>query len=264
LEAVAVDSTDPAGMLSVDILGSRLDLLTPVEVRRWLRRALADPWEGRCRHIVTLNPEYVMASRRNPKFSSALTRADLSTADGVGVSVAAKAIHHKRVTRLTGVELTEWLAKESTLFSPLFLLGAGPGIAEAAAQQLLHRCPGAVISGTWGGGSHSAVDDTETIRRIRESGAKMVAVAYGAPGQIIWIDRNRPQLQEIGVRVVIGIGGALDYLSGIAWRPPQWVRQIGLEWLVRLVREPARWRRQLVLPLFAALLLRETIRNRFF
>lgn len=259
-----VDSTDSTGLPSVDILGSRLDLVSPSEARHWLRRALADPWDGRCRHIVTLNPEYVMAARRDTEFSSALSKSDLATADGVGVSVAANAVHRKRVTRLTGVELTEWMAKESTLFSPLFLLGAGPGVGEAAAEQLRHRFPGAVISGTWSGGSHSPNDDAETIRRIRESGAKMVAVAYGAPGQITWIDRNLPQLQTIGVRVVIGIGGALDYLSGTAWRPPRFVRRIGLEWLARLLREPARWRRQLVLPLFAGLTLKEAARKRFF
>jgi len=74
-------------------------------------------------------------------------------------------------------------------------------------------------------------------------------VAYGAPRQDKWIARNRELLKT--VRVAIGVGGALDFVSGRAVRAPQWVQGIGVEWLYRLGREPWRWRRMLALPHFA-------------
>ena len=116
--------------------------------------------------------------------------------------------------------------------------------------------------GTWAEGSPRPEDDAETIDRIRESGATMLLVAYGAPAQIHWIHRNLPRLDAAGVRVVIGIGGALDYISGnVPWAPPL-VRRLGLEWLYRLAREPWRWRRQMALPMFAALVARDAAKKR--
>lgn len=237
---------------SAAILGTRLDLTSLAESRDWLRRALADPWDGRCRHVVTLNPEYVMAAQRDPDFAVALGHADLVTADGAGVVAAARLIHGVSVDRLTGVELMEWLAQFSgELNAPLFLLGAAPGIADSAAARLRERHPYLILAGTWANGSPRPEHDAVALERIAKSGARIVAVAYGAPAQIHWISRNQEVLATSGVRLVIGVGGALDYLSGTAKLPPALIRRLGLEWLVRLAREPHRWRRQLVLPVFA-------------
>ena len=74
-------------------------------------------------------------------------------------------------------------------------------------------------------------------------------VAYGAPKQDKWIARNRDMLTT--VRVAVGVGGSLDFITGRAVRAPQWAQDAGLEWLHRLYREPWRWRRMLALPRFA-------------
>jgi N-acetylglucosaminyldiphosphoundecaprenol N-acetyl-beta-D-mannosaminyltransferase len=121
--------------------------------------------------------------------------------------------------------------------------------------------PDADIRGWWWEGSADPKFDAETLQRIRDSGANMLAVAYGAPGQIFWIERNLAAVSDIGVRVVIGVGGALDYLAGEAARPPELIRKLGFEWLFRLLREPWRWRRQLVLPGFAVLAAFEALRT---
>ncbi|MCA9981218.1 MAG: WecB/TagA/CpsF family glycosyltransferase, partial [Anaerolineales bacterium] len=63
-----------------------------------------------------------------------------------------------------------------------------------------------------------------------------------------WIDRNRDNLPT--VRVAVGVGGSLDFITGKAIRAPQWVQNLGLEWLHRLLNEPWRWRRMLALPRF--------------
>ena len=245
-----------AGRPRLRILGVALDAGDAADARARLRAFLVEPWDGRCRHLVTLNPEYVMAARRDPAFAQAIEEADLVTADGVGVAVAARLTGGRagrRVRRVTGVDFVEWLAAESgPRAAPLFLLGAGQGVAEAAGRELRRRYPAARIGGWWSEGTPRPVDDAETLARIRASGAHAVVVAYGAPGQVHWIHRNRDDLAAARIRVAVGVGGALDYLAGAAPRAPAAVRWIGLEWLYRLVREPWRWRRQLVLPVFAA------------
>ena len=247
----------------LDILGVPVDTLEAVHVDQWLRAVLSEPWDGRCRHLVTLNPEYVMAARGDADFAATIRGADLVVADGVGIVLAARAIYGAELARQTGVALVEHLISNSmALGSPVFLLGAGPGVAHAAAAQVADRTPGAKIAGIWDGGSAEARDDAESLSRIRASGARVVLVAYGASGQVAWIARNKAALAGAGVRLVIGVGGAFDFLSGRVARAPQPLRRLGLEWLYRLVREPWRWRRQLALPRFAALTLLAALRHR--
>ena len=87
----------------------------------------------------------------------------------------------------------------------------------------------------------------------------MLLVAYGAPKQEFWLDRN---LGALGIPVGIGVGGVFDYLSGAVQRAPLWVRRLHFEWCYRLISQPWRWRRQLALPLFAALAFEHAARRR--
>lgn len=244
------------------ILGVPLDVVSQADTEEWIRDRLLKGES--CAHIVTLNPEYVMSARRDVRFANAMRDADLVTIDGAGVAIALRLLTaNPNAERVTGVQLCWILARLSAATGAgIFLLGAGPGIAERAAEKLRERWPGAMIAGTWAEGSPGERDDAETIRRIAASGAAVVLVAYGAPGQIHWIARNQTALSTAGVKVVIGIGGALDYISGnVRWAPAA-VRKLGLEWAYRLAREPWRWRRQVVLPQFALLVLRDVLVRR--
>jgi N-acetylglucosaminyldiphosphoundecaprenol N-acetyl-beta-D-mannosaminyltransferase len=114
----------------------------------------------------------------------------------------------------------------------------------------------------WSEGTAAAADDERTLARIRGSGCRVLAVAYGAPGQVIWIERNKRDLAKAGVRVAVGVGGVLDFLAGTAPRAPLVMRRVGLEWLYRLIRQPWRWRRQAVLPVFGLRVLLERLWRR--
>ena len=215
-------------------------------------------------HVITANPEYVMTARKDPVFAQAINSAGLITVDGAGLAMAVRLLHPGLVSaRHTGVQLTTDMAGLSAeTKTSVFLLGAGPGVADQAAEKLLAEYPAARIAGFWSDGSPRPEDDDETIRKIRESGASILLVAYGAPAQIYWIDRNLAALDAAGVCMVAGIGGALDYISGNVPYAPPVVRKLGLEWLYRLVREPWRWRRQAVLPHFAALVMVALLQSR--
>ncbi len=249
---------------TIDVLGFPVDALSAEDVWHSIDRALSLSRSHRCLHVVTLNPEYVMAARTDPEFASALKRADLITADGVGVALATRLDRRDHATagRVTGVEVLRHLASKSRDDgSPLFLLGAGPGVAAEAATALEAEFPDTRITGWWSAGSALPKDDAEAIKRISASGARAVAVAYGARGQVFWIDRNKDALSAAGVRVAVGIGGAFDFVAGRVPRAPVPIQRIGLEWLYRLGREPWRWRRQLVLPRFAALVVKDRLQR---
>lgn len=231
----------------LDLLGVPLDTIGRAEIEQRLAAHLGDNASGLL-HLVTLNPEYVIASRSTQDFREAIERAELSVPDGIGVVLAARWLYGRCISRVTGVEIASWLLSANGLTGArVFLLGTPESIAELQGQHPTR------VAGRWGAGSAEQADDAESIARIREAGATVVLVGYGAPAQVRWIERNRPALVGAGVRIAIGVGGALDYLAGTTPRAPEPVRALGLEWAYRLARQPWRWRRQLALPRFALL-----------
>lgn len=204
--------------------------------------------EGGAHQIATVNPEFVMAARRDPAFREVLERADLCLPDGVGITLAARYLGRPLRERVAGVDLVEALAARAAQDGwRVFFLGAAPGVADRAASVLAARHPGLTIAGTYAG-SPRQEEEAEITRRVREAGADVLLVAYGAPAQDLWLAHN---LARTGAKVGVGVGGAFDYIAGVVPRAPRWMRRVGLEWLYRLVRQPWRWRRQRVLPLYA-------------
>ena len=243
--AVRRDATAPAIMP-----GARQLVIDALTLDCAVELTLALMASERGGQVVTLNPEIVMRARRDPGLRAVIARAALVTADGAGVIWAARLAGETIPERVTGIDLSEaLLARAAALGYDAFLLGAGYGVAEAAAWALTARLPGARIAGVWSGDPRPA-GDAEAAARVRASGARLLLVAYGSPAQELWIARNLGALPGV---VAIGVGGALDMIAGRTPRAPLWMRAGGLEWLYRLAREPARWRRMRVLPTFVAL-----------
>lgn len=199
--------------------------------------------------IATVNPEFVMAAQKDGEFLTVLQQAALCIPDGVGLLWAARVLGQRLPERVAGSELVYHLAQlAAEKKHRLFLLGAAPGVAEEAAAVLQHHYPNLIVAGTYAGSPDTAENEA-IVQRINDSAADLLFVAYGAPRQDKWIARNREKLPT--VRVAMGVGGALDFITGRSIRAPQWVQKLGLEWLHRLYHEPWRWRRMLALPRFA-------------
>lgn len=241
-----MSSQSPPAIPTVDILGIPVHSLTAADALAAVRRFMGEP---RLHQIATVNPEFVMAAQDNAAFAEVLRAADLNLPDGVGLLYAARYLGRPLPERVPGSEFVYHLAETAAAEGwPLFLLGAAPGVAEEAAAILTAKYPGLNIAGTHAGSPGPAENDA-IVGLINDSGAQLLYVAYGAPQQDLWIGRNRDRLPA--VRVAMGVGGSLDFITGRAVRAPQWAQDAGLEWLHRLVKEPWRWRRMLALPRFA-------------
>ncbi len=234
------------------VLGIRVDDLTLSEAMAIIADAATT---GVPCHVITLNPEYVMRARRDGDLRAMIESAAIVTADGAGIMQAARLARMPLRARITGNDLTDAVAAASI---PLFLLGAAPGVAEAAATVLSRRFPAARIVGTWSGGADET-DDGAACERINASGAQIVLVAYGMPKQDRWIHRNLPALRA---PAAIGVGGTFDYLAGRVPRAPRWMRERGLEWVYRLVRQPSRFPRIVRVWQFGALAVLSTLAGR--
>ncbi|MDX1412921.1 MAG: WecB/TagA/CpsF family glycosyltransferase [Candidatus Promineifilaceae bacterium] len=205
--------------------------------------------EPRLHQIATTNPEFVMTAQKDDDFQRVLNHADLCIADGIGLVYASRYLGRPLPERVPGSELVYKLAELAARRGwRLFLLGAAPGVADEAAAIFQRIYPDLQIAGTYAG-SPALAENEAIIEIINESRADMLFVAFGAPKQDKWIARNRDRLHT--VRLALGVGGSLDFVSGRAVRAPKWIQNVGLEWLFRLSKEPWRWRRMLALPRFA-------------
>lgn len=200
--------------------------------------------------IATVNAEYVMRARRDPEFRAVIEGAELRTADGAGVVMAGRKRGLVLRRRVGGSDLIWSISEQAArLGHHLFLLGGAKGVAELVAQRLKERYPGLEVAGTHSG-TPLPTEDKAQMRLIREAAPDVLLVAFGAPGQDVWISRMKLVL---GVPVIMGVGGAFDYVAGVARQPPRWMGTVGADWLFRLIHQPWRWRRMLVLPEFAIL-----------
>ena len=238
----------------VPILGVSFDRL---DLRATVARIIERLDRGERTFVVTANPEFVMLARSDPSIAEIAHSADLVVADGTGISVASRASGGP-LARVPGRMLVDALVPIlADRGVSLFLLGAAPGVAERAAAALRRRAPKLAIAGCYSG---TADDDADTLARIQRAAPTALFVAYGMPKQERWIARNLASLPS--VRLAIGVGGVFDQLAGLRRVPPALLHRVGLEWAWRLAIEPARWRRQRVLPVFALLVLRDRLLGR--
>jgi N-acetylglucosaminyldiphosphoundecaprenol N-acetyl-beta-D-mannosaminyltransferase len=232
------------------LLGAYIDALN---MEQTVDRAAGFVQSGRPHHIITLNPEYLYKAQSKKELLDLANSADLVTPDGTGIVWACNAAGQPVPERVTGIDLMLHLCARGEYQGwRVFLLGAAPGVAEEAGEKLKQQHPGLTIAGT----HHGYFTDNESdriVQMIRQANPQLLFVALGAPRQEQWIAKYQPQM---GVPVAMGVGGSFDVVSGRKQRAPEWTQRLKIEWLYRLLKEPTRLKRQLVLPKFAMLVLR--------
>lgn len=221
-------------MKSIYLQGVRIDDVTAEEA---VEHALG---QDRTCFVVTPNAVMLDACRRDPRLCELLSRADLSLADGVGVTLSAKRQGTPLSGRVAGIEFGEaLLARAARDGLRVFLLGGGEGVAETAAARLTERYAGLCVCGhLWGYFDKTGEEDRRVTALIRESKPDILLVCFGFPLQEEWIAAHLHLLD--GLRVVAGLGGSLDVWAGRTHRAPKWVSQCGMEWAWRMTLEPKR------------------------
>ena len=201
--------------------------------------------------IVTLNAEMTMVARRNRELGDVIRAADLVVPDGAGV-VWALGRQGVRVRRSPGIELAWSLLNYAAAHGwRVALLGASPDVMERLSARLDQQLPSLqLVFAEHGYQEEHAWPELEA--RLGRHRPDLVLVALGVPRQEIWIQRNRSQLPGLWM----GVGGSFDVWSGTKTRAPAWTSRLQLEWLYRLLQDPRRWKRYLVLPQFAWSVLR--------
>ncbi|MDD1782379.1 WecB/TagA/CpsF family glycosyltransferase [Enterovibrio sp. ZSDZ35] len=239
-------------MKRINFLGSPMDVATMEETVIHIEKNLS---EGNFLQHVVVNVAKIVNMRKDPSLADSVKACDVINIDGMGVVFGARFLGHDVTERVAGVDLFHELLKMSAEKDfPVFLLGATSETVKKTTETVQHLYPKLTIAGYNDG---YFWDDEETVvRKIRESGAKLLFVAITSPKKENFINKWRDQL---GVDFVMGVGGTFDVVAGKVNRAPIWMQKNGLEWLYRVIQEPRRmWKRYLVTnTTFAWLLLKE-------
>lgn len=231
-------------MGKVDILGVNFDDLTLKQFKSEFTNRIKNK---KSTFIVTANPEIVMTARDDEDYKSIINNvADYVTADGIGIVKGARMLKKNIPERVTGYDLFIWFLKEADQNKlRIYLIGAKPEVIHAVQSKVKRECPGIKLVGAEDGYSKDSLENI--ANRIEKTSPDMVFAALGFPKQEKMLSilrrRNLPA-------ILMGVGGSFDVFSGKAKRAPEFFQKAHLEWFYRLLKEPSRIGRMMVLPKF--------------
>jgi N-acetylglucosaminyldiphosphoundecaprenol N-acetyl-beta-D-mannosaminyltransferase len=213
---------------------------TDAQVKQWL-----DEQAESGRYVCTPNVDYVVRSRRDLAFREAINGADLRVPDGMWIVYAARLAGRPLRATVTGRLLVPRFAEYcGRTDRSIGLLGAGPGVAEQAADRLRADHPGLRVLCAITPPTPFVLgspEDEAIAAALQADPPDLLFVALGAPKQEMWMQRHAAQLPGT---VMIGVGAAFDVLAGRVREAPAWMTRVGLEWLFRLAQEPSRLARR--------------------
>jgi N-acetylglucosaminyldiphosphoundecaprenol N-acetyl-beta-D-mannosaminyltransferase len=206
----------------------------------------------------------VMEARESAKYREALESADLVTPDGMPLVWMLRALGATAASRVYGPDLTATLlgVAEAQGIAVGFY-GSTEEVLRRLFSNLRRRFPSLNIAFRCAPPfrPQSENEDEETVRAIRESGARILFVGLGGTKQDLWMAEHRGRVPA----VMLGVGAAFDFLAGTKPQAPRWMQNTGLEWFFRLATEPRRlWRRYFRHnPRFALLAAKQILGSRF-
>ncbi len=239
-----------------NFIGIKLKLLSKKEILEKISLFIGHPTGFF--HIVSINPENVVVSIENELFRNVLSEGDIQLIDGVGIALGMRFLSVPKVKRLAGVDFMEELLKTySTRRLRVLFLGGRPDLANKLSNCYNKKYPNLSSKGIFGIqniSNPSKLEEERIFSIVTDYKPQIIFAAFGSPLQELWFYRHNNKLNGI---ICMGVGGGFDYAYGIVARAPSWLRNIGLEWLFRLISQPWRFKRQLRLLTFVYLVLKE-------
>ncbi len=231
---------------TVKILGVQIDNVNIEEVGQ-ITKNLIENSHKKCELIVAPNVEFIMTAQKDKEFFDILNSAKLATPDSVGVEIGAKLQKKPLKQRIPGQayfrKVLEVGEKEEWTF---YFLGGKGDTVQRAIKNVKKQYPNLKVVGSHEGFFEEDSEE-DVIQQINQLQPNVLFVAMGAPAQEKWIAHHQ---HELKVDVAAGQGGTFDYEAGNLKRAPKWIQKLGIEWLWRLILQPSRIRRMMVLPIY--------------
>ncbi|NOY43584.1 MAG: WecB/TagA/CpsF family glycosyltransferase [Planctomycetes bacterium] len=226
---------------TVDLFGMKINAVDMPAAVGTVLQWCEEPRSGACRYVVTPNVDHAVMYQSNAALREAYDEASLVLADGAPVVLAARLLRKSLPERVAGSDLVPAIF-DAAVDNPVrvFLLGAGPGVADRAATAIEQRWGGVEVVGTLSpplGFEHVEEENEKILQAVADCHPDIVLVGLGAPKQELWVHRYADRLEA---KAALCIGATIDFLAGEKKRSPRWMQRLGLEWLHRVATEPSR------------------------
>lgn len=146
----------------------------------------------------------------------------------------------KKATRISGYAFFEELIKKTAADSTQhFLCGGAEGVAEKL-KSVCEEWGNHNICGTLSPPYKKELSEEELkeiAKEIDQRNTSVLWVGLGAPKQLYFAHKIA---KYTNVKLIVTIGAAFDFHAGTVQKAPSWIESSGLEWLYRLLKEPAR------------------------
>lgn len=190
--------------------------------------------------VNTINPHSYVVAERDEDFKKALQDSDYLLPDGIGIVYAAKLVHNTEISRISGPDFhDQLLTKLNKREKSCFYLGSSEETLAKIEQRLSDEYPN-LDYGTYSPpfkDRFSDEDNREMIEKVNAFRPDVLFVGMTAPKQEKWVYQHK---DKINAKVICSIGAAFDFFARTVKRSPDWMRNVGLEWLYRSLKTPSR------------------------
>ena len=231
----------------ISLFGMKIDAVDMDAAVQRVTQWCTQPRGEKCKYVVTPNVDHAVMFQTDEGLRQSYEGASMVLADGAPVVLASRLLRKALPERVAGSDLVPALfdsvaKSEEADSAPLrvFLLGAGPGVAERAAAVIHQRWSGVQVVGTLSppmGFHNDEAENQKILDAVADSKPDVVMIGLGAPKQELWIGRHAHQLQA---KAALCIGATIDFLAGEKSRAPRILQKLGLEWVHRMATEPSR------------------------
>jgi len=217
------------------ILGVRIDNLSIDEIKEKISNIFGNIPEQK--FITTLNPEILLKANQDEKYRNILNSADLNICDGFGLRLISFLKSKKIKARFAGVDLVDFLLKKADDAKSRVLVIAAKN--SLSPPEEIERAIGKKYSNLSAKSEYFSPGQDFFENGIIKQ-AEIIFVNFGAPEQEKFIFENRAKFPS--AKILVGVGGTFDFLTGKIRRAPRFLRSLGMEWFWRLIMEPKRFR----------------------
>lgn len=244
-----VKNTSSEPLISASKAAATVNILD-VEIDNLSRHELLERLADKGGVVVTPNVDHLMKLQDDAEFREVYDAVDYRVCDSKILMYAAQFLGTPICDKISGSDLLPWFCDyhRDNPEVKIYMLGAAPGVAKVAQQRINARIGREIIveAESPSFGFEKNPDECATItKHIRESSANVLVVGVGAPKQEKWIVNHRDAMPNI--KTFLAVGAAIDFEAGHKPRSPEFVTELGLEWLYRTMSEPKRlWRRYLI------------------
>lgn len=217
----------------VNLMGVEFDNLGMSDV---IERFSQDIAAGRRKKVYYVNADCFNKALKDKDYLDLLRKGDYILPDGIGVLLACKMMNVGLRENLNGTDMLPFICEMAVENAySMYLFGARPGVAALMREKLMNVYPGLRIVGERDGYFSKGSTEKEMLDEINKLKPDILLVALGVPAQEKWIAKH---YDELPCRLMVGVGGLFDFYSGRIKRAPLWLREMGLEWVFRLIMEP--------------------------